>query len=121
MAQFLPSNSVPLPSSHSLPFELNRLTGAIKSTTTSSHPVLKRLNNRHRLIRGEFNMPLPTLLRRHKRVVELRQQPADGNEDHGQVGDDEADDVAGVVAHGGEGRVREAEDDGEDGDGDVAE
>jgi hypothetical protein len=66
-------------------------------------------------------MSFSPLLNRHKRVVELGQQPADCNEHHGQVRDGEADDVARVVAHGGEGWVREAEDDGEDGDRDVAE
>ena len=66
-------------------------------------------------------MSFSPLLNRHKRVVELGQQPADCNEHHGQVGNEKADDVARVVAHGVERWIREAEDDGEDGDRDVAE
>ena len=78
-------------------------------------------NDRDRLVRRKVKMAFATLLHRNEGVVELGQEPSDGDEDHGQVGDEEADDMAGVVAHGVEGWVREAEDNGEDGHGDVAE
>ena len=122
----MPINVRLFPSGHRFPpSEPNRFVGAviatILNTASAARPILERLDNRNRLIRRKPEMSLSALLDRHEWVVELGQQPADGDEHHGQIRDEEPDDVAWVVAHGVEGWVREAEDDGEDGNGDVAE
>lgn len=65
-------------------------------------------------------MPLTPLLDRNKRLKEFGQEEPNRDEEHGHVGDDEADDGQRVVAHGVEGRVGKAHDDGQDGAGDVA-
>lgn len=65
-------------------------------------------------------MSLASLLDRHKRLEELGQEKPKRNEEHCHIGYDEADDGQRVVAHGVEGRVGEAHDDGQDGAGDVA-
>ena len=65
-------------------------------------------------------MSLSALLHRDERIVEFGQQEADRHESHGHVGDDEPHDLAGIVAQGVEGWVREAEDDRQDGHRDVS-
>jgi hypothetical protein len=108
------------------PFALNhnrliRTVPAIPNYHILRNPIPVRINNSNRLIRREIQMSLPALLHRNESIVESGQNKADRHERHGHICDDEPDDLARVVAQGVEGRVREAEDNGQDGHGDVAE
>jgi hypothetical protein len=80
-----------------------------------------RINNSNRLVRREIKVFLSTLLHRNERVVESGQDKADRHESHGHISYDKANGLARIMAQGVEGWVREAEDDGQDGDRDVAE
>ena len=98
--------------------DLNRLIRAVPPIP--NHDILRvpatvRVNNSNRLIWREIKVSLAALLDRDERIVEPGQQETDRHEKHGHVGDEEAHNLAGIVAHGAEGRVREAEDDGQDG------
>jgi len=74
-----------------------------------------RIDNSNRLIRREIKVSLSALLYRNERIVEFGQQKADRDERHRHIGNEEPHDLAGIVAQGVEGRVGEAEDDGQDG------
>jgi hypothetical protein len=80
-----------------------------------------RINHSNRLVRRKIKVSLSTLLHRNERIVEPRQNEADRHESHGHIRDNEPHNLARIMAQGIEGRVREAEDDGQDGDRDVAE
>jgi hypothetical protein len=106
-------SQVPLSLSHRFPAKTDWLLEAVRyipSNAIHAYPIAMRSNDRDRLIRGEIEVASPAYLDRDERIVEFRHEPANCYEQHGHVGDDEADYVAWVVAYGVEGRVREAED-----------
>ena len=65
-------------------------------------------------------MTQSTLLDGDERSVVPREYESDGNEEHGEDCDGEADDVERIHADSVEGRKGEAEDDGQNGDGNIS-
>jgi hypothetical protein len=109
---------------HPFTLDHNRLIRTVPPISNNHilrNPVPMRINNSNRLVRREIKMSLPTLLHLDEGIVEPGQNKADRHKQHGHISDNEPDDLARVVAQGVEGRVREAEDDGQDGHRDVAE
>ena len=111
-------HSLPPSPRHPLPFKPNRLIGTVSSIPNDNiirDATTVHVNDSNRLVRREVNMSLSALLHRDERIVESRQNEADRHESHGHVSDGEAHDLARIMTQGVEGRVREAEDDGENG------
>jgi hypothetical protein len=88
-------------SSRRFPAKADRLLEAVRyipSNAIHAYSIATRFNDRDRLIRGEIEVASPAYLDRDEWIVEFWHEPADGYEQHGQIGDNKAEYMAWVMA-----------------------